>query len=184
MRDVMPRLVGRATVVRYPDDIAILFQVEQDAQRVMNVMPKRFDKNGLTLDPEKARLIDFRRPARKRVPVPRPLRLESFNLLGFTRYRALSRKGNWVGSRESRRTVFGARSGTSLSDVDVIDTRLCESSGKASGQYCSAFKGISKSSGTWNPSQLQTSCNQVLAPITDRRSQKSRVSWETMCRLL
>ena len=43
----------------------ILFTHEDDARRVMEVLPKRFGKYGLTLHPEKTRLVPFRRPPRK-----------------------------------------------------------------------------------------------------------------------
>jgi hypothetical protein len=57
-----PRLAGRATLVRFADDLVIIFEHERDARRVFDVLPKRMAKYGLTLHPEKTRLIDFRRP--------------------------------------------------------------------------------------------------------------------------
>jgi hypothetical protein len=61
-REVKPRLSGRATLVRYADDAVLVFGREQDALKVMAVLPKRFGKYGLTLHPEKTRLVEFRRP--------------------------------------------------------------------------------------------------------------------------
>src|SRR5258706_6667873 len=55
VKDVMPRLRGRAQLVRYADDFVIIFEREDDALRVMDVLPKRFGKYGLTLHPEKTR---------------------------------------------------------------------------------------------------------------------------------
>ena len=69
-REVVPRLIGRAVLVRYADDVVIIFGNEQDARRVCNVLPKRFAKYGLTLHPEKTRLVDFRRPDRRDSPSP------------------------------------------------------------------------------------------------------------------
>ena len=46
---VRPRLVGRATLIRYADDFVIAFSSEVDARRVSEVLPKRFGKYGLTL---------------------------------------------------------------------------------------------------------------------------------------
>jgi hypothetical protein len=52
------------------------------------------------LDPigQACRLIDFRRPVRRSTPScgGHRVRSESFDLLGFTHYWAVSRKGNWV----------------------------------------------------------------------------------------
>ena len=61
-----PRLKGRGFLVRYADDAVLLFSREEDARRVMEVLPKRFGKYGVTLHPEKTRLIEFQRPDRRR----------------------------------------------------------------------------------------------------------------------
>ena len=100
VRQVAPRLAGRAVLVRYADDVVIIFGNEQDARRVFDVLPKRFAKYGLTLHPEKTRLVDFRRPDRRALPSPDNGDVRSrpgtFDLLGFTHYWAKSRKGYWV----------------------------------------------------------------------------------------
>ena len=36
---------------------------EDDARRIMDVLPKRMSKHGLTVHPEKTRLVRFRPPA-------------------------------------------------------------------------------------------------------------------------
>jgi RNA-directed DNA polymerase len=48
-RQVVPRLTGRATLVRFGDDFVIIFEYERDARRVLDVLPKRLGKCGLTL---------------------------------------------------------------------------------------------------------------------------------------
>ena len=53
---------GRAFLVRYADDFVIGFTEDEDAQRVMAVLPKRFGKYGLTIHPDKTRLVPFRKP--------------------------------------------------------------------------------------------------------------------------
>ena len=64
-QEVQPRLRGRAYLIRYADDFVIWFTHEDDARRVMEVLPKRFGKYGLTLHPDKTRLVPFHRPPRK-----------------------------------------------------------------------------------------------------------------------
>src|SRR5215470_19356756 len=61
-REVKPCLRGRAFLIRYADDFVIGFQDEADARRVQEVLPKRFGKYGLTLHPEKTRLVPFQPP--------------------------------------------------------------------------------------------------------------------------
>ena len=58
---VKPRLKGEAYEIRFADDAILCFQHREDAEKVMRVLPKRFEKYGLTLHPEKTRLIEFGR---------------------------------------------------------------------------------------------------------------------------
>src|SRR5262249_6399890 len=50
-RDIKPRLRGQAVLIRYADDAVVGFSDEEDARRVLAVLPKRFSKYGLTLHP-------------------------------------------------------------------------------------------------------------------------------------
>ena len=93
--EVKPRLRGRAFIVRFADDAVMSFATEQDARRVMEVLPKRFARFGLTLHPEKTRLVPFRRP-NDGGPDP-----GSFDLLGFRHYWGKSRSGSWVIKRKT-----------------------------------------------------------------------------------
>jgi group II intron reverse transcriptase/maturase len=90
--EVKPRLRGRATLIRYCDDFVIGFEREDDARRVMAVMGKRLGRFGLTLHPDKTRLLPFRRPSAGQKGRKGPA---TFDFLGFTFYWARSRKGRW-----------------------------------------------------------------------------------------
>jgi len=96
-QDVKPRMRRPAFLIRYADDFVIGFRDERDAQRVMEVIPKRFGKYGLTVHPTKTKLVRFLPPSsrkdRNEPPGDRP---GSFDLLGFTHYWARSKKGYWV----------------------------------------------------------------------------------------
>jgi len=107
-KDVQPRLKGRAFLVRYADDFVIGFTHEEDARRVMDVLPKRFDRYGLTIHPDKTRLVPFRRPPLRptRTGGPSTAGPGTFDLLGFTHYWARSRKGNWVVKRKTAASRF------------------------------------------------------------------------------
>ena len=76
----------------------MVFEREDDARRVMTVLPKRFGRYGLTLHPEKTRLVAFRRPDKGQRPRSSgdANGSGSFDLLGFTHHWAQSRRGNWV----------------------------------------------------------------------------------------
>lgn len=96
-RDVRPRLRGRAFLIRYADDFVMGFERQDDAQRVMAVLPKRFARFGLTIHPEKTRLLEFYPPASTGREAP------SFNFLGFTHHWAVSRRGRAYVQRQTRK---------------------------------------------------------------------------------
>jgi RNA-directed DNA polymerase len=102
-REVKPRLKGRACLIRYADDFVIGFTDEEDARRVIQVLPKRFGRYGLALHPDKTRLVPFRQPSSRTDggPTDGP---GTFDLLGFTHYWAISRKGTWVVKRQTARS--------------------------------------------------------------------------------
>src|SRR5262252_9131563 len=61
-REVKPHLRGKAILVRYCDDFVIGFERQDDAERVRDVLGKRLGRFGLTLHPDKTRLLPFWRP--------------------------------------------------------------------------------------------------------------------------
>ncbi len=95
-RDVKPRLQGRGFMIRYADDAVLVFKHEGDARRVLEVLPKRFGRFGLTLHPDKTRLVRFGPPRPPDGPGP-----GSFDFLGFTHYWGKSRKGSWIVKRKT-----------------------------------------------------------------------------------
>jgi group II intron reverse transcriptase/maturase len=101
---VKPRLAGAAFLIRYVDDFVLVFQLESDARRVLEVLPKRFGRYGLGLHPDKTRLVRFEPP---RSPTePRQEEPRSFDLLGFTHYWERSRRGYWVVKRKTASNRF------------------------------------------------------------------------------
>jgi RNA-directed DNA polymerase len=95
---VLPRMRGGAHLVRYADDAVMLFEYEEDARRVMAVLPERFGKYGLTLHPDKTRLVAFKRPDRMKPcdDGEGPDKAGTFNLLGFTVHWGKTLSGKWV----------------------------------------------------------------------------------------
>jgi len=93
--EVKPRLKGEAYEIRFADDAILCFQHKEDADRVMQVLPKRFAKFGLTIHPEKTRLIEFGRDAMRKAK-QRGEKPQTFDFLGFTHICARSRKGKFM----------------------------------------------------------------------------------------
>jgi group II intron reverse transcriptase/maturase len=94
-QEVKPRLKGQAYEIRYADDAILCFQYQEDAQRVLEVLPKRFARFGLTLHPQKTRLVEFGRRAYFRLKRLKT-KPETFDFLGFTHRCATSRAGKFV----------------------------------------------------------------------------------------
>jgi RNA-directed DNA polymerase len=99
MNEVKPRMKGKAFLIRYADDAVIGFSNEEDALRVMEVLPKRFNKYGLTIHPEKTKIVNFNKPNNTGGG-----NTQTFNFLGFTHYWAKSQKGNWVIKRKTEKS--------------------------------------------------------------------------------
>lgn len=101
-RDVVkPKMYRAAEMVRFADDIVMVFTSKRDAVRVHKALQRRMEKHGLELHAEKTRLIPFERPASKFWKPQRSERPGSFDFLGFTHFWGKSRKGNWVVKRKT-----------------------------------------------------------------------------------
>jgi RNA-directed DNA polymerase len=97
-QEVKPRLKGRSFLLRFADDFVIGCELESDARRVMEVLPKRFDRYGLTIHPHKTKLVKFGQPPKNGSSDPKN---GTFDFLGFTHYWAKSRRGYWVIKRKT-----------------------------------------------------------------------------------
>jgi group II intron reverse transcriptase/maturase len=93
--EVKPRLRGAAHEIRFADDAVLCFQYKEDAEKVMEVLPKRFAKYGLTIHPEKTRLLGFGRYAEEKAK-RQGKKPATFDFLGYTHVCARSRKGKFA----------------------------------------------------------------------------------------
>ena len=93
---VVPHCRGRVMMIRYADDFIIGCAREDDAKRIMNVLPKRFAKFGLELNTEKSRLVDFTRPRAGRDGKPRGKKPDTFSFLGFVYYWGKTFRGGYT----------------------------------------------------------------------------------------
>jgi RNA-directed DNA polymerase len=95
--EVRPRMGGNCFLVRYADDFVMGFSLKGDAERVFKVLPKRFERFGLSIHPEKSRMVQFSRPYWKQGKGP-----GSFAFLGFTHYWAKTLTGGWAIKRKTQ----------------------------------------------------------------------------------
>ena len=192
-KQVKPVMRGKCRLIRYADDFVIVFQLKYDADRVMAVLSKRFEKYGLTVHPDKTRLVDFRPPnhsercREKKSNADRKggRRPETFDLLGFTHYWGKTQKGNWAVMRKTMKS----RLARSIQKIDQWCRnnrhkpigeqwkKLCE---KVRGHY--GYYGI-----TGNFRSLGSFLNQVCRSWQrwiNRRDAKRNFTWEKFNRIL
>jgi len=108
-RDVRPRLHGEAYIIRYADDFIAAFELESDARRFQDVLPKRLARFSLQLAEEKTKLLRFGRFARRdcrRLGEGAP---STFDFLGFTHYCGTSRAGRFKLKRKTAKKKFKAK---------------------------------------------------------------------------
>jgi group II intron reverse transcriptase/maturase len=184
-RDVKPRLSGRAHLVRFADDVVIVFSSGNDARRVMEVLPKRFAKYGLTLHPEKTRLVEFRRPDRRSSGGDDSGRPGTFDLLGFTHFWGMSRKGKWV---VKRRTASG-RLSRALKRVAEWCRRNrhleVKQQWEALKQKLRGHFGYYGIIGNFDAlTRFRTGVVHAWRKWLDRRSQRGRMNWDRMNEVL
>lgn len=109
--EVKPRMKGRVFLVRFADDFILGFEKKEDAEKVYRVLFKRFEKYGLSLHPEKTRLVPFGRPEETKDDQSNGPKPGTFDFLGFTHYWGKSRQGRWVIRRKTmrKRTTRGLK---------------------------------------------------------------------------
>ena len=180
-REVQPRLHGRTQLLRYADDFVVICEREDDARRVLDVLPKRFGRFGLRLHPTKTRLVRFERPSGQHGG-EQP---ETFDYLGFTHYWGKSRRGRSVVKRKTAR----GRLQRSLRRVwqwcqrhrhDPLSDQQVALSHKLRGHY--SYYGL-----TGNARALQAFRLGVLRAWKtwlDHRGGRRPMSWERFYRLL
>jgi group II intron reverse transcriptase/maturase len=185
-RMVKPVLHGQGMLVRFADDAVLVFSLERDARRVLKALPKRFSKYGLTLHPEKTRLVPFVRPPYRPPRGDRDARRwEPFDMLGFTHRWVRSRRGNWVVGRKTAKGRLQraiARVGEWCRRNRHLPVRVqqAELSRKLQGHY--GYYGI-----TGNALALVTffrAVTRLWRYWLDRRAQSRTMSWPLFNRLL
>lgn len=183
VNEVRPRLQGRAALVRYADDFVFVFERKEDAERVLDVLPKRFGKYGLTLHPEKTRLVGFKRPDRD--DDGSGSGPGTFDLLGFTHHWARSRKGNWVVAKRTASDRFG-RALRRISDWcrahrhEDVESQHRALARKLRGHY--AYYGVTSNYRALTRYLYEV--KRIWHKWLSRRSQKAIIPWDEMHALL
>ena len=99
VNNVQPRLKGKSFLVRFADDFILGCEASGDAHKVMRVLSKRFAKYGLTIHPDKSKMVRFGWPSK----FSKKSDTGTFDFLVFTHFWGKSRNGHWVVKRQTMR---------------------------------------------------------------------------------
>lgn len=176
---------GQVIIVRYADDIIVGFEHRQQAQRFLADLRDRLAKFALTLHPEKTRLIEFGRFAASRRAERGLGKPQTFDFLGFTHICGRTAQGQFVLMRKSRRDRMQAK----LREIKETLRQRMHHAIPAQGRWLGRVV-----AGYFNYHAVPTNSKSLSAfrhCVTDlwrrslrRRSQKSRITWQRMTRLV
>lgn len=179
------RANGDVIVVRFADDFVVGFQYRNEAEQFWRELRERFAKFALELHPEKTRLIEFGRfaaPTREKRGDGKP---EVFNFLGFTHSCGKTRKGKFTVNRQTMRQRWQRK----LREVYVELRRRMHQAIPEQGAYLRSVVGghVRYFGVPGNGGKITAFRHQVgwlWYRSLKRRSQKHRLTWERMKRLI
>ena len=175
---------GDVIVVRYADDFVVGFQHRAEAERFWKDLEDRLGKFGLTLHPDKTRLIEFGRFAADRRRQRGQGKPETFDFLGFTHACGRKRSGGFTITRKT----IGTRLRAKLRELKVILMRCRHASVLAQAAWLRrVVRGyFNYHAVPGNRYALDTFRTQVIRHwlrALRRRSQKHRLNWVRFARL-
>jgi RNA-directed DNA polymerase len=176
---------GDVVAVRFADDFALGFQHREDAERFLAALRERFAQFGLTLHPDKTRVLEFGRFAaenRQRRGQGKP---ETFNFLGFTHICGTTRDGRFTVVRHTMRQRVRAK----LKAVATELRRRLHEPIPTVGAYLRAvvrghaqYYGVPRN--TYATRAFRYAIGRLWRQALARRSQTARLSWTRMRRLI
>ena len=131
---------GKVVLYRYADDFIIGCASEEDARRIMQVLPLRFAKYGLQINAEKTKLVRFARPRWGFDPAKHGPKPDTFTFLGFTHYWGKTKKGGHTIKRKTegkrlRRTLSAFWQWCRANRHRPLERQYCDLSAKLRGYY-------------------------------------------------
>src|SRR5438445_7926780 len=176
---------GDVIVVRWADDFVVGFAHQADAEQFHRELAERFAKFKLKLHPEKTRVIEFGRFAVQNRKARGQGKPETFNFLGFTHICSQTRKGKFT---IGRRTM-SKRKRAKLKEIKMeLRQRLHYPVPEVGSWLRSVVAGHNRYYGV--PTNLgalsvfRFHVGRAWYRTLRRRSQKTRLTWERMRRLI
>jgi RNA-directed DNA polymerase len=177
---------GDMIIVRYADDQIVGFQHRIDAERFLKDLKERLAAFALSLHPEKTRLIEFGRYAAERRAERGLGKPETFDFLGLTHYCSTEKGG--AGFQLGRNTQR-KRMRIKLREIKETLRRRRHVPIDEQGQYLGAvirghFAYFAVPTNTRLLSVFRYNISIMWFQSLRRRSQRHRLTWERMCRLI
>jgi group II intron reverse transcriptase/maturase len=94
---VKPHCKGRVELFRYADDAVICCELEEDALKIRETLPKRLGKFKLQLNEDKTKLVPF-----DKKKASQGIEQGTFDFLGFTFYLGKSKRGKTIPKLKTR----------------------------------------------------------------------------------
>jgi len=185
VKELRPKLRGQSYLVRYCDDFIILVQYQDEAKVIMNQLQKRFGDYGLELNTGKTGVKSFGRYERENARKQKR-KANTFDLLGFTHYCTIGRKGRFkVGRRTSakkfrkscRKVYEWLKASRNTCCMKELWTKLAI---RVRGHY--QYYGVSENSRRIK--EFHYRVVRMAQKILNRRSQKRAYNWDEFNRYL
>jgi group II intron reverse transcriptase/maturase len=176
---------GEMLVVRYADDIVVGFQNKAEAERFWEELKQRMERFNLELHPDKTRLLEFGRFAAERREKRGDGKPETFDFLGFTHICGKTRTGKFIVLRKTIRKRMQAK----LREIKEELRRRMHDPIREVGRWLHSviqghFLYYGVPSNTPAMSTFLDKATRDWHHALNRRSQKRRVNWERMKRLV
>jgi RNA-directed DNA polymerase len=177
---------GDMIIVRYADDQIVGFQHQHDAERFMSDLKERLAAFALSLHPEKTRLIEFGRYAAERRAERGQRKPDTFDFLGLTHYCSTRKDG--TGFQLGRKTQR-KRMRAKLREIKETLRQSRHLPIDEQGQYLGTvirghFAYFAVPTNTPSLSAFRYRISIMWLRSLRRRSQRNRLTWERMCRLI
>jgi group II intron reverse transcriptase/maturase len=182
--EVLPRMRGRAELIRYADDFVIVFSNQGDAERVFDALPKRLERFGLRLHPQKTRLVCFQRPPRNGGGGG-GTRPESFDFLGLTHYWGRAKEGYWALKRKTSKSRFSRA--CRVANQWLRHARhlpIAEQAAKLGRKLQGHFNYYGVVGNSRGIARFHQQVLRLWRKWLSRRSQRSYITWQVFVRLL
>lgn len=176
---------GDMIIVRYLDDFIVGFEIRRDAQQFLKALRERLGRFGLTLHPEKTRLLEFGRYAAQNRQERGRGKPETFLFLGFVHSVGRTGKGEFMVHRHTAPDRLRAK----LKEVKAQLMQRRHDPVPEVGKWLgSVVRGHSRYygiPGNWRAiRRFRDEASRHWRRALSRRSQKGPVRWDRMHRLI